>query len=61
VAVSGWAVQVLSAGIVSWAAVALFAAVRLSAIQVSVFSSAVFLFDSETALYAFRASSVPEV
>ena len=60
-AVSGWAVKVLSAGIVSWAAVAYFSTARISAVPVSGLTASVFLFDSETALYVFRASAVPEV
>jgi hypothetical protein len=51
--VAVWAVPVFSARTVSCAAVAFFSAVRLSAVTGSVFLSAAFLCDSETALSVY--------
>ncbi len=51
-------VSVLSARIVSRVAFLFFPAVRIPAVPVSAFSTAAFLFDSETAVSVFRVSGV---
>ena len=61
VAASVRSVPVSSARTASRVTVAFFTTVRISAVTISVFLPAAFLFDSETALSVFRVSTVAKV